>query len=157
MPRLVKGGKYVFGIARVYENYQMHIPPEALEEYKLFDEQAVILISGSETSGGFSICSIKKLKQSRLSELLKFLKYDDQKGIFNSEEGKIYFFKKRAVSWIKLNKNGSFRLSQEQVEQLNLKSCLRLVVARGSGLGVGFIAKGPIFEEAAKHSELNIF
>ncbi|MBN1886829.1 MAG: hypothetical protein JW850_02525 [Thermoflexales bacterium] len=33
----------------------------------------------------------------------------------------------------------------------------RLLVVRGSGLALGFIAQGPIYEEALKHPELELF
>ena len=33
----------------------------------------------------------------------------------------------------------------------------RLLVVRGSGLALGFIAKGPIYQEALKHPEIETF
>jgi hypothetical protein len=157
MPQLVKGGKYVFGLAQIYEDFQIYIPPEALEEYKLKNEKAVILISGSKTSGGFSICSISKLNHSKLSVLLELLQFDDRTGTYRIPENEVVHFKKRVVCRIRLNKNGSFYLCHELVKYLRLRNCKKMVVARGSGLGLGFINKGPIFNEALKHHELMLF
>jgi hypothetical protein len=33
----------------------------------------------------------------------------------------------------------------------------RLLAARGSGLALGFVAQGPIYKEALKHPELEVF
>jgi hypothetical protein len=157
MPQLVKGGKYIFGLSQIYEDFQINIPPEALEEYKLKNEEAVILISGSKTSGGFSICSISKLKDSKLSVLLDLLQFNDHKGTFRIPENEVVHFKRRIVCRIRLEKNGSFYLCHKLVEYLRLGNCRKIVVARGSGLGLGFISKGPIFNEALKHHELRLF
>ena len=157
MPQLVKGGKYVFGISRINENFRIVIPPSAIEEYMLNDEKAVILISGSKTSGGFSICSTGKLKGSKLSNLLKLLQFDDPTGNFGTAENEMIDFNKRIICWLKLYSDGSFQLNQQLITGLSLGNSGKLVVVRGSGLGPGFIAKGPIFNEAAKHPELQVF
>jgi bifunctional DNA-binding transcriptional regulator/antitoxin component of YhaV-PrlF toxin-antitoxin module len=157
MPRLVKGGKYVFGVSKIREDYQIYIPPEALDEYNLQNEEAVVLIAGSKTSGGFSINSIKKLKHSRLSVLLELLHYNNLTGNFETTRNDIFYIRNRIISWAKLSQDGSLHLSHKLAEHLNLNNCAMLIVARGSGNGPGFIAKGPIFDEALKHPELQVF
>lgn len=157
MPQLVKGGKYVFGISRISENFQIYIPPSAIKEYRLSDEKAVILISGSKTSGGFSVCSTGKLNGSKLSGLLKLLQFDDLTGNFSTAEKEMINFNGRIICWLKLYSDGSFRLNRQLIEGFSLENCRKLVVVRGSGIGPGFIAKGSLFIEAAKHPELQVF
>ena len=53
MPQLVKGGKYIFGWAKIGNNGEIRIPPEAYHEYDLKKDKNSILFSGSKTSGGF--------------------------------------------------------------------------------------------------------
>jgi hypothetical protein len=33
----------------------------------------------------------------------------------------------------------------------------RLLVVRGSGLALGFVPRGPIYEEALRHTEIEVF
>ena len=67
MPQLVKGGKYVFGWSVVSKDYRIVIPEEAMLEYRMEPREMVILLSGSKTSGGFSVARKSVLKESNLS------------------------------------------------------------------------------------------
>lgn len=42
-------------------------------------------------------------------------------------------------------------------KELEYKSGDRLLTVRGSGFALGFLAEGPIYNEAMKHPELKIF
>ena len=70
MPQLVKGGKYVFGWSIISKDGQIIIPPEACKEYNYEINDKVIIISGSKTSGGFSIIKLNQVAKSFLSNLL---------------------------------------------------------------------------------------
>jgi hypothetical protein len=41
--------------------------------------------------------------------------------------------------------------------EVEVQSGQRLLAARGSGLALGFLTRGPIYEEALKHPELEVF
>jgi len=58
MPHITKGGKFVFGWSKIQENGLIRLPDQAIQEYKLEPNSKVILISGSRTSGGFSVSNV---------------------------------------------------------------------------------------------------
>ncbi len=57
MPQIARGGKNVFGWSKVGIDGKIVIPPEAIEEYSLNEDDRTILIPGSKTSGGFGLSS----------------------------------------------------------------------------------------------------
>ena len=61
MPQLVKGGKNAFAWSKVRINGEIKIPNEVIVEYDLQPGDKVIIMSGSKTSGGFSIVKVEKL------------------------------------------------------------------------------------------------
>ena len=66
MPRLVKGGKHVYGWSEVGSKGMIAVPVEALEDYGLKKPCNVILFSGSVRSGGFALTNRDLLKKSHL-------------------------------------------------------------------------------------------
>ena len=55
MPRLEKGGKWVFGWVIVDADRYIRIPQDAWSEYEFAAEQEASFLKGSTTSGGFGI------------------------------------------------------------------------------------------------------
>ena len=129
MPQLVKGGKWIFGWVVVGSNCEIPIPPEAFTEYGFQSGETVFFIRGSRTSGGFSIGRSEKLVQSKIDLRLRGL-----------GQGTIDQVRPLVLP-----------------PDIGLKPGDRLLVGRGSGLALGFLQRGPIFEEAQKHTELEIF
>ena len=70
MPQLVKGCKHTFGWSRVGDTGRIVIPPEALEEYNLNESEKMVLVPGSQTSGGFGIGSMESVKRSHLGAVM---------------------------------------------------------------------------------------
>jgi hypothetical protein len=157
MPQLVKGGKYVFGISQLSAEYQIQIPPEAFSEYELGNTLSIVLIPGSKTSGGFAINSPVRLSQSKLYNLLKPLDYLEKFGTFGVPAYALKNISSRMVVWIPLNKEGRFLLTPELARVLGLEVNHKLVVVKGGYIGPGFVARGPIYEEAMCHPKLKIF
>lgn len=154
MPQLVKGGKYIFGWSKIGPNGVIKIPEEASSEYKIENNENLIILNGSKKSGGFGISRPETLKSSSIGILLKDLP-DLIK--FKMPEGQIIEHRNRKFCWTKINENGYFTLSSEALKTYNVKIGDKLIVGRGSYLAIAFIAKGPIFREAEKHSELILF
>jgi len=153
MPQLVKGGKNVFGWSIVSNNGDIKIPKEAIKEYQLQPSNKVIIISGSKTSGGFSIVKIEKLTDSPLSVVLN----DNPKlANFKLSKGETIQYRKRFFCWTEILKDGKIQLPIETLIVYGIRPGDAVLSARGSGLGVGFIVRGPIIKEAEKHSELKI-
>jgi len=70
MPRLVKGGKHVYGWSEVGTAGNIADHDEALEEYNLKTPCNVVLLSGSKRSGGFALTTATLLKNSRIYAIL---------------------------------------------------------------------------------------
>jgi hypothetical protein len=61
--------------------------------------------------------------------------------------------RKRVLTQGRMGKNGRVALPPEVSVQVSDQ----LLAVRGSGLALGFLAQGPIYEEALKHPELEVF
>jgi bifunctional DNA-binding transcriptional regulator/antitoxin component of YhaV-PrlF toxin-antitoxin module len=154
MPQLVKGGKHVFGWSKVGNNGDIKIPPEVVEEYQLQPSDKVIIISGSKTSGGFSIVKFEVLKNSPLSVVLN---NNPDLARFQLSNGVPIQYNNRYFCWTEISKNGKIHFPIETLRLYGIKPRDYILSARGSGLGVGFLVRGPIIQEARKHSDLKIF
>jgi hypothetical protein len=129
MPQLVKGGKWVFGWVIVGPQGEIQIPPEAYTEYGFQTDEQVLLLRGSKTSGGFSIGRRETLAQAKAN------------------------LSQHALGQGVVGQGGQIVLPPE----VEVKPGDRLLVGRGSGLALGFIRQGPIYEEALKHPEIEVF
>jgi hypothetical protein len=130
MPQLAKGGKWVFGWSVVGPGGTLRIPPEARQEYAFEADAALIFLPGSSTSGGFSVSTAKRLRESQV---------DLAAG--------------RALGQGRLDANGQMALPAT----IDVDLGDRLLVVRGSGRALGFIARGPIYQEALQHSTIEVF
>jgi hypothetical protein len=132
MPRLVKGGKWVYGWVVVGRRSEITIPPEAWREFNFQAGEEAVFVPGSRRSGGFGIISTPGL----ISE------------VFGRLEGTTL----RALA------RGHFEAGCIVLPQLvGVQPGDQLLVVRGSRYGLGFVARGPIYAEALKHLELEVF
>jgi len=154
MPQLAKGGKHVFGWSRVGPDGRIRIPPEALEEYGLRGHIAVVLAAGSRTSGGFAVMKPDLMEPSALGIILR--KCPDltdarSEGTFRTWNKRVYARATLHSGWFALptgdGPDYGYGLSPGDL----------LLVARGSSVGPSFLSRGPLVEEALRHSELDIF
>ncbi|MBN2550670.1 MAG: hypothetical protein JXB15_16010 [Anaerolineales bacterium] len=127
MPQLVKGGKWVFGWCVVGPAGEIKIPPGAYQEYGFVPGEDVIITRGSRRSGGFGLGRQEKLANSPL----------------------LSRFHGRAT----IGAAGQVVLPAET----GLQPGEHLLAVHGSGLALGFVQRGPIYEEALKHSEIETF
>ncbi len=154
MPQIAKGGKYLFGWSRVGNQGKINIPPEAFNEYNLKLDKYAILFSGSKTSGGFGLSSVRILKNSIMKELID--KYTSLAN-YKIPEGEVIEFKNKKYCWVAIQKDRSINLSEKTLNAFGIKKNDNLLSGRGSHLAIGFIAKGPIFKEAKKYPEIEFF
>jgi len=153
MPQLVKGSKHTFGWSRVGGTGRIVMPPEALEEYNLKEADKMILVPGSQTSGGFGLGSVESLKRSHLRAIM------DARtglGIFQEKEGEVIEYRGKLYCWVEL-KDGGVVIPLGILNRYGVKIGNKLLVIRGSGLAIGFAVRGPIIEEAKKHLELDVY
>ena len=154
MPQIVKGGKYVFGWSIVGKNGEIKIPGEAVEEYNFKPKNKVFIITGSKTSGGFSIVKVDKLRKSPLSIVLE--KYPELSNFELSKDDTISY-RNRIYIWSEFSSNGSIILPIKTLKLFGIKPGDHVLSIRGSNLGLGIAIKGPIINEAKKHGEIKIF
>lgn len=154
MPQLVKGGKYIFGWSKVRENGKIIIPKDAYFEYKFNEDKKGILMSGSKSSGGFGLTSKRLIKNSQIGKILnKFPEIVN----YQLEEGKVLKIKERFFCWITIYKDKSIVVPESTLKSFKIKINNNLLVGRGSGFALGFIAEGPIYEEAKNHPEIPLY
>jgi hypothetical protein len=131
MPRLVKGGKWAYGWAVVGPGGEITIPPEAWREFGFQDGDEAIFTPGSRRSGGFGVSTPELMAEVR----------EKMAGVGLRELGQGQFENGRATA----------------PPEVSVKPGDRLLAVRGSRYGLGFVAQGPIYEEALKHPELEEF
>jgi hypothetical protein len=129
MPQLARGGKWIFGWVEVNPRREIRIPPEAYAEYGYRAGEEVIFLAGSRRSGGFSIGRPQTLAQAKIP------------------------LERRGLCRGRIGAAGRIVLPPET----GVEPGDRLLVGRGSGLALGFLRRGPIFEEALLHPEVELF
>ena len=127
MPRLVKGGKYVFGWSRVGEDGRIIVPPEAIEEYGLEDVERVILLSGSKKSGGFGLTTVELLQGTTIGTVLD---ENPRLARFESPEGEAERIKAKTYCWVGMEKNGVFSVPLETLKKYSIEPGDMLLVVR---------------------------
>jgi hypothetical protein len=127
MPQIAKGGKWVFGWCVVGAASEIQIPPAAYAEYGFQPGETVIVTRGSQRSGGFGLGRQARLADSPLQS--------------------------RFLGQVTIGINRRVALPPET----GVKPGDCLLAVRGSGLALGFVQRGPIYEEALKHPEVEAF
>jgi hypothetical protein len=131
MPRLVRGAKWTYGWVVVGPGREVAVPSEAWREFGFQAGDEAIFTPGSRKSGGFGISS---------------------QALMTEASGK--------MGGADLHELGRTRLGAGWVvvpPEVGVKPGDRLLTVRGSRYGLGFVARGPIYEEALKHPELEVF
>jgi hypothetical protein len=129
MPQLVKGGKWVFGWVIVGPQRQIFLPPKVRREYGFRPDEPLLFLHGSRRSGGFSIGRLEKLEQSEVPLHL------------------------RAFGQVKMGPDGQIGMPPEA----DIHPGDRLLAVRGSGIALSLLTRGPIYELALKHPEIETF
>ncbi|MBN1146014.1 MAG: hypothetical protein JXA78_02065 [Anaerolineales bacterium] len=128
--RLVKGAKETFGWVIVGEGRELLIPPAAWERYGFQAGDEAIFTPGSRKSGGFGLTNRRLLERSALP-----------------------LGESRSLGYGRFDADRQVRLPQS----IPIDPGDRLLTVFGSGYALGFISRGPIFEEACRHPELDEF
>jgi hypothetical protein len=129
MPQLVKGGKWVFGWVMVGPQREILIPPEARREYGFRHGEPLLFLQGTRRSGGFSIGRVEKLEQNEVPLHL------------------------HAFGQGKMGPDGQIGVPLEA----DVRPGDRLLAVRGSSMALSLLTRGPIYELALKHPEVETF
>lgn len=155
MPQLNSRGKYVFGWCTIKEDGSIQIPPETLKEYNLLAADRVVGISGSKTSGAFSISTLAMLERSHFKKILDNL---DSLYNYDSVEGELLKFKDKYYFWLNLSDKGIIKVPEETLKKLELKTGDKLLSIRGSDIAFDFASKGPLYEKGLNSNmDISIF
>lgn len=154
MPRLVKGGKHVYGWSEVGRDGKIVIPTEALADYNIQLPCKVILLSGSSRSGGFAVTTLSLLKNSALFRLLE---NNPKLADFELTEGETILVAGKPCCWVTMDINGCIIVPLKSLKKFGVETGNLLLSARGSRLGLGVCAEGPLIEEAKRHPSLILF
>ena len=126
MPRLVTGGKWVYGWVVVGPGPSLPIPPAAWRKYGFQAAGEALLLAGSRTSGGFGLANAARLPAHLATRVLGRARFDEY---------------------------GRAALPASAPVQ----PCDRLLAVLGSGYALGFLARGPIYQAAMEHDEIEVF
>jgi hypothetical protein len=150
----VKGGKYVYGWSEVSTTGKVAIPSEAVAEYNLTAPCKVFLLSGSKRSGGFAVTNSSLLTNSVLSRLLD---ENPELAKFQLLECEVVTVAGKPWCWVTLNTDGCITVLLKTLKQYGINAGDRLLSVRGSRFALAFCLKGPLIDEAKKHSSLTLF
>ena len=132
MPRLAKGAKWAFGWVVVGPRASVPIPPDAWLEYGFQAGEEALLTPGSRTSSGFGLSSPRLMSEASKRLDGRSLRTIGQGYL---EEGRIILPPRTGIS------PGDV-----------------LLAVRDSRYGLGFVAQGPIYEEALRYAgALSVF
>lgn len=151
MPRLTKGGKFIFGCSLIRSDGAILLPDQAVAEYAIASEGRVFLISGSKTTGGFCVTRRALLEKSRLAHILT---ENPALRDFSLPEEEFIGYKGRFYCWIKIGENGVLRPDGKTLSFLRLELGMRLLSIRSSDIAFTMGAKGPLIERAASFAEV---
>jgi len=123
-------------------------------EYHLKLGEKVILVPGSETSGGYSVAKKSSLEQSVLS---KILDANPKLASYRIDEGKTTNFRGSQCCWVSIQDNELIVIPPHTLETYGVKPGDRLLSIRGSNIAFVLVVKGPILETARRHPETKVF
>ena len=126
MPRLARGGKWVYGWVVVGPGPSLPIPPAAWRKYGFQDGGEALLLAGSRTSGGFGLADAARLPAHLATRVLGHARF---------------------------NADGQATL----LAGAPVQPGDRLLAVLGSGYALGFLARGPIYQLALAHDEIEVF
>lgn len=150
MPQLVKGGKNAFAWSIVNDRGEIIIPLDAWIEYGFVQDEIAILMTASQTSGGFVLSRYEMFKNSPISRVLQAHSGLNERTI---PEGDFIKYNQRYYCWITIG-NQRITVRFVTLEKFGVNKGSHLLSIRGSNFGLSFIVRGPIIEEARKHPEL---
>ncbi|RRJ24314.1 hypothetical protein EHV10_13005 [Lachnoanaerobaculum gingivalis] len=144
MPKMTKGGKYIFGWSRIRVNGELIFPRMAVDEYNLQEETYIYIVSGSKQTGGFCVMTDPLLSHSKLKNILK---ENSSLADRSLSEGELIAYKGRKYGWLALKENTVY-LSDDLMKMLEIKVGDKLLAIRSSDIAFTMGVKGRLIEKA---------
>ena len=149
MPRMSKGGKFIFGKSVIRDDGTVQIPTQAMEEYGITLEKKVYLFTGSKVTGGFCVTRKGLLAPSKLGHILTE-NIDLQN--YASQYGEFIKYKGRHYCWADISETGQITLTDEMMRFLHIEPGTQLLSIRSSDIAFTMGAKGPLLERAQNYT-----
>lgn len=102
MPQLNKGGKFVFRFSLIHDDLTVQVPTQTLEEYRVLNDDKVIIFTGSKITGGFCVTTYPLLSASKLSHILHECPQLEKRTV---PQGTLIQYKGRKYAWLSLDEN----------------------------------------------------
>ena len=144
MPKMTKGGKYIFGWSRIRVNGELIFHRMAVDEYNLQEETYIYIVSGSKQTGGFCVMTDPLLSHSKLKNILK---ENSSLADRSLSEGELIAYKGRKYGWLALKENTVY-LSDDLMKMLEIKVGDKLLAIRSSDIAFTMGVKGSLIEKA---------
>ena len=144
MPKMTKGGKYIFGWSRIRVNGELIFHRMAVDEYNLQEETYIYIVSGSKQTGGFCVMTDPLLSHSKLKNILK---ENSSLADRSLSEGELIAYKGRKYGWLALKENTVY-LSDDLMKMLEIKVGDKLLAIRSSDIAFTMGVKGRLIEKA---------
>lgn len=140
-----KGGKYFYAWSKILPDGSYNLPEQALQEYHIRPETNVILMSGRNTSKGFSVVCKELIENSPLAKV-----YSCIPGLktFSIPEGQAVEFKERVFCWTYLSNERYIQLPLQTWNEFGVAPGDKLLSLRATHLGFNNVAEGPFIELA---------
>lgn len=148
MPQMNKGGKFIFGKSIIRDGGVLYFPKQAICEYDITTEGKVYLITGSKSTGGFSVTRKGLLEVSKLGHILTD---NPELRDYTLPSGNFIKFKGRAYAWTDISKDGKIALTKEMLSLLKITIGMKLLSIRSSDIAFTMGAYGRLIEESMKH------
>jgi len=148
MPQLNKGGKFVFGLSKIKDDYTIQIPKPTIIEYDVTKDNKVIIFTGSAITGGFCVTNNTLLSQSKLKHIL-----DDCSTLasYKLNAGEFIRYKGRGYSWLPISSSGIVQLTENAMNYLGLTMGDKLMCIRSSDIAFTMGVKGPLMDKVHEY------
>lgn len=149
MPRLNKGGKFIFGFSVIRPDLSLRLPPQTLAEYDITKDGKVIIFTGSRSTGGFCVTNPSLLAGSKLGHIL-----EERGGLADGSlpQGGFVRYKGRGYAWLPIDGDGIVQLTPAAMERLQLYPGAELLSIRSSDIAFTMGAKGPLLDRAYQYN-----
>lgn len=145
MAVVAKGGKYFYAWSKILPDGSFYLPEQALQEYNIRPDSKVILMTGRNTTKGFSVVCKDLIPNSPLATI--FANVPELQN-FEIPEGHTITFRDRIFCWTYLNSDRYITLPSRTWNQFGLEVGNKLLCLRATHLAFNNLSEGPYIEQA---------
>jgi hypothetical protein len=145
MAVVAKGGKYFYAWSRILSDGSFYLPEQALQEYNIKPDSRVILMTGRNTTKGFSVVCKDLIPNSPLAAVFASMPDLQQ---FQLPEGQTITFRERIFCWAHVNSDQYISLPLATWSEFGVKPGDKLLSMRATHLAFNNLSEGPYIEQA---------